>query len=200
LLPHQSGKESRSKVNPLRYLQPNIYLLSFTMRFRLIVSTNGEQVSLSSAKSPWQLTSLIVQIILAYTLGWLCANTLAYRGLRGASTIFAHDDWLLQGDSFVVNAVILGCTLLAQGFRFCLWVVRAQTHLALGKTFYLLALLFVIGMCFLWFVSPNLEYSLWVGNPFQFSSLWIVLSAILFIGLGDLRKTRESYKNLPRLD
>jgi hypothetical protein len=186
-------------MNPLRVLEPNAVLLNLALRLRIITNLGSSSNENIEEKTYPQLISLLIQMMLATSLAWLFANTIADRGLRGASVVFVHENWLLQGDSLVITFANLACIIMAQVLRFSLWVLRASQGFKMGSGFYLVLAVLGIGLFSLYVSRSDFTSEMWLGNTFQFSVLWIFLSAVLFLGLGDLRKTKENFKNYPRL-
>jgi len=171
---------------------PHLFLLTFLIKVRVIRASNYNSSKTPSATG--NIIGLLLQCSSALILGWLMANWIADHGYRGASEVYSHSDWALQGRSLGLNVALFFSLLLTLVLKFSLWVRASfQSAFRLQAGFAALMSLWVISQAITYYLSPKLNYDLWLDTPYAFTVVWQTLSCMTFLGVDNLlRSIRNS--------
>lgn len=153
---------------------------------------------LRSSQPPWawnssgiysSCVSLVFQVLVAVSLGWVWANLAAdYHLVRAGGPVnYSHSDWQLQGYDPNFNVLCFLCIILALGVKTTfMYVGQEKLRARPGWAFYVavLLLLIVIWLAFLRHAQLNPpDYPLFITDSFLFMLVWTLFSVILFPAL-----------------
>jgi hypothetical protein len=164
-------------------IQPNEAMVFVSMKLGLISAKKplyNDKAKANYAKSSM---SLLFQSGLSIFGSWLLTNYFADNGFRSSAS-YTHENWALQGDGVVLNALIFSTLLTAQLLKFCLQapVLFGSEFKVLINSIYLAAV-FALQMYLVFMASPGIEYDLVFNSPFDFTVLWTFLTVATFVGV-----------------
>jgi hypothetical protein len=168
--------------------RPHKALLLCLIKTRVLEYSESNQIK--TCDGTGSLLGLMIQFVSALMIGWLGANWIADYGYRGTSDIFSHSDWALQGAAWDVNIALFVNLSLSIFIKFATWVsVSFKNKFRLGTGFWALLLIWVASQGATFFLSPKLEYDLWIDTPYTFGLVWQFLSCMTFLGVDNLWKS-----------
>ncbi len=161
---------------------------------------------LRSSQSPWawkgsdiysSCFSLVLQALVAVSLGWVWANQAAdYHLVRaGGWVTYSHSDWQLQGSDLIFNVLCYLSIILTLGVKTTfMYIGQEKLKARAGWGFYTLVvlLLVVIGSAFLRHAQLNPpDYPLFITDSFEFMLVWTLFAVILFPAIEIRIKTKS---------